>query len=345
VTANQGTDSAPTERQARILSLVVRQYVATAQPVSSGRLVARYDLGVSAATVRNELAALEEIGLLAHPHTSAGRVPTVAGYRYFVEHLMTSADLPDAELRTIRHQFHQAGGDPERWMRLSAAVMARTSGVAGLVAAPRSQPAGARRVELVYLGDGLVQLVALMADGSIRQMRWRPRQAMDQAALDALGRRVNRVLDHGAEPSQALADEVSAVEADGLAALGTLLERARMPSAPRLYHAGLTQILGEPEFSEGEQLRGVVELLEHGQGLERIWDRLPGSGVQVIIGGEPPLEQVPHVTLVLSRFGQGAAPSGVLGVVGPTRLAYERAVPTVGFVARLLNQLWAGQAI
>jgi transcriptional regulator of heat shock response len=243
-----------TDRQAYVLSLVVRDYIDLAQPVGSEVLLLRHALGVSAATVRGELARLEASGLLLHPHTSAGRVPTVAGFRYFVEHLMTSAGLSDAEQRTIRHQFHQAGADPDLWMRLSAAVMAQTSGAAGLVA----------------------------TTGEV--------------------------------------------------------------NAPRLYHDGLMHILAEPEFADVCRLREVVEILEHGQGLEPIIQRLPTHGVQVIIGGEPPLERVPHVTLILSRFGHWPRATGVLGVIGPVRLPYERAVPTVGFVAALMTEMLVGDA-
>jgi transcriptional regulator of heat shock response len=238
------------ERQARILDLVIHDFIGSAAPVASGGLLQRHDLGVSAATVRKELAILEDLGLLSQPHTSAGRVPTALGYRYFVEHLMRRARLSEAQQRTIRHQFHQAGGDLERWMRLSAAVMAHTSGAAGLVATDREH------------------------------------------------------------------------------------------HAPRLYHAGLTQILYEPEFAEDiDSLRIVIEILEHGTGLDLIGSALPHHGVEVIIGGEPPAEELPEVTLVLARFGHEAHPAGILGVVGPTRLPYERAVPTVGFVASLMTEL------
>lgn len=240
-----------TERQAQILALVVREHVATAQPVASGTLVSRYGLQLSPATVRHELAALEDAGLLTHPHTSAGRVPTALGYRYFVEHLMSRARLSAPECQAIRGQFQEAEGDPERWLRLSAAVIAQTSGVAGLAASP-----------------------------------------------------------------------------------------------PRLYHAGLMQILYQPEFADSGRLRGVVAILELGEGLDVILDELPASGACVIMGGEPPLERAPHVTMVVSRFG---APrqrhSGVVGVVGPTRLSYERAVPAVNFVAQLMTQLLAGEAV
>jgi transcriptional regulator of heat shock response len=244
-----------TERQAHLLDLVIREYLETALPVASGSLARRHRLGCSPATVRKELAILEDAGFLSQPHTSAGRIPTALGHQYFVENLMSIAGIGDGEQITIRHQFHQAGVDLERWMRLSAAVMAQTSGVAGLVASERRH------------------------------------------------------------------------------------------HSPRMYHAGLTQILFVPEFTEDiERLRDVVEILEHGTGLDTIIALLPRHGVEVIIGGVPPLASVPQVTLILARFGGQDEQGGVLGVVGPTRLPYERAVPTVGFVADLLTELLAGLA-
>jgi heat-inducible transcriptional repressor len=115
------------ERRRRILNIVIQEYVQTAQPVGSGAIAQNYDLGVSPATIRNDLAFLEEEGLLTHPHTSAGRIPTDAGYRYFVQHLLTESELPQDERRAIRTQFQQARQELDQWLRLSTSVLARTS--------------------------------------------------------------------------------------------------------------------------------------------------------------------------------------------------------------------------
>jgi heat-inducible transcriptional repressor len=335
----------PTERQTRILALVVREHVETAQPVSSSWLVQRYHLGVSPATVRGELAALEEMGLLTHPHTSAGRVPTVAGYRFFVEKVMTAAHLTPVERRAIRARFLDAAWDPERWLQLSAAVIAQTSGAAGLVATPRARSALLRRLEMIDLGDGVVQVVAVLANGEVRQVRWCPRQVFDQSALDGMSSAINDTMCGRSTSAWCNPAGASPLALEGLAAVRELMRHALEPATMRLYHAGLTQILGEPEFAAGDQLRTVVAILEHGQGLETILEYVPGSGVQVIIGGEPPLERMPHITMVLSRFGHQDSGDGVLGVVGPTRLPYERAVSAVAFVADLMTQLLGGQAV
>lgn len=330
-------------RQRRILALVVHDHVRSAQPVASSVLVRQHALPFSSATVRNELAALEQLGLLAQPHASAGRVPTVAGYRYFVAHLMASPDLPDQERRTIRHQFHQASWDLEGWSRLSAAVMARISGVAGLVATLLQRAAPPLRLELVPMSEGLVQLIVVLRDGSLRHIPWRPNQAWSVESIERSGRALNaRIAAAGGLPEAG--EDMPGLERELLEALEAMLGQGG-GGAPQLYHAGLTQILDEPEFAASGRLRGLIEILEHGEGLAPIIEGMPADGVEVIIGGEPPLAQVPHVTLVLARFGRPSTQRGVLGVVGPTRMAYDRAVPTVDFVAGLMSRFVAGEVL
>ncbi|MGD2163225.1 MAG: hypothetical protein PVG04_09030, partial [Anaerolineales bacterium] len=125
-----------TDRQESILALIVREYTESAQPVGSNRLVQRYKLDVSSATVRNEMAALTDDGYLRQPHTSAGRVPTESGYRYFVRQILGDTELPNAEKRLISHQFHQIPADVEQWVRLSASILAQQSKVASVVTTP-----------------------------------------------------------------------------------------------------------------------------------------------------------------------------------------------------------------
>lgn len=330
-----------TPRQRRLLALVVRDHVRSAQPVASGGLLKQHGLPFSAATIRHDLGLLEDLGFLSQPHTSAGRVPTVAGYRYFVEHLMERAELPLAERETIRHQFHQAGWDLERWLRLSAAVLARSCGLAALVAAEQSVDAPLRRIDLLRTDDGWVQLVGILGNGALRQLRWRPEAVVDQGQLDQLMARINARLASPAVWEEA-AFAPPGLEAEVLSALDRLRRAERRREATQLFHAGLGQMLEQPEFADGSHMRELVGLLEHGQGLEPILGHLPQGGVQVLIGGEPPLEGLPHFSLVLASFGRPPAPMGLLGVVGPTRLAYDRAVPSVGFISGLVTRLMTG---
>jgi heat-inducible transcriptional repressor len=144
------------ERQQLVLRLVVQEYIKSAVPVSSKSIITDYSVGVSSATIRNEMAMLEELGFLTQPHTSAGRVPTELGYRYFVEKLMGQADLSLEEQRMIRHQFHQSRLDLDQWLRLSAAILAHTAHNASLVTAPKSARCYLKHIELISIRDNLV---------------------------------------------------------------------------------------------------------------------------------------------------------------------------------------------
>ena len=151
-----------TERQKLILALVIRDYIETAQPVGSKHLPEAYDLDVCSATVRNEMLALTDMGYLRQPHTSAGRVPTEEGYRYFVRQLMGQTELPATTKRTITHQFYQAGHDVDRWMRLAASVLAHQSQAASLVTAPHPEQARFKHLELIGTSGRQVLMVLVL---------------------------------------------------------------------------------------------------------------------------------------------------------------------------------------
>src|SRR5258708_34178633 len=147
------------ERQKTLLLLIIRDYIESAQPIGSKRLVEHYRLDFSSATIRNEMAALTEMGYLRQPHTSAGRVPTEEGYRYFVSQMMNQAELPESTQRTISHQFHQARPDVAQWMHLAASVLANQSQGASVVTAPRADQAHFQHVELMSTQGGQVMVL------------------------------------------------------------------------------------------------------------------------------------------------------------------------------------------
>src|SRR5512135_2984785 len=179
-----------TERQERILALVVQEYVENAIPVGSETLRVR-GLGVSSATIRNELATLEELGFLRHPHTSAGRIPTEKGYRYFVESLMDEFELPAVEQRMIRHQFHQVTLDVDQWMRLTAAVLSRSAHGAALVTAPQAERCRYKHLQLITIGEQVALLVLVLQEGTVKQQMLAISHSKSQEELTQVSNRLN----------------------------------------------------------------------------------------------------------------------------------------------------------
>ena len=155
------------ERRQLVLKLVIQEYIETSTPVGSEVLVRRYGLNVSSATIRNEMSALEDLGYLTHLHTSAGRVPTDAGYRYYVENLMDRTPLSATEQRTIRHQFYQVRSELDQWIQLAGAVLARTAQNASVVTPPRAYQARFKHLELIAIHDSKVLLVLVLHDGTV----------------------------------------------------------------------------------------------------------------------------------------------------------------------------------
>ncbi len=333
-----------TERQKFILSLVIHEYIRSAAPVGSQNLVERYHLDLSSATVRNELAALTEMGLLRQPHTSAGRVPTEEGYRLFVGRLVESSDLPVTTRHTISHQFHQMRNDTEQWMRLAASVLAHQSRAASLVTAPHPQQTRLKHLELIATRGRQVLMVIVMLGGEVHQRILALPEPVTQEKLSATAERLTRQF-----ANQNLA-EITSTQA-GLDALEQeildwiILEMKQVQEvvAGEVYLDGLTNFLAEPEFSGAEDARRALRVLEERPLLQDLLTRtvLTGEvgGVQVLIGGEGTWEELRQCSIVLARYGVPGLSTGTLGVLGPMRMPYGRTISTVRFIANLLSDM------
>ncbi|RME82726.1 MAG: heat-inducible transcription repressor HrcA [Caldilineae bacterium] len=331
-----------TPRQRIILGLVVQEFINTAEPVGSRYLVEHYDLKVSPATVRNEMKRLEELGYLTHPHTSAGRVPTHRGYRYFVQHLLHESSLPPTLQHTIRHQFYQIQQELDQWVRLSASVLARTVNSAAITTMPRLANAQFKHVELISLQPRTFLMVLVLVGGAVRQQLINVEAPWTQTELSSLSEDLNRRL-AGMDWSQMRQLEP---DPDPLARQMTdlitdvLYHEDRR--SERIYRDGLTNVLQAPEFAQKGEARRFVEIFEEPSPIQPLIEetrQLPG--VQVIIGGEKPYDHLPDISLVLSRYGQPSQGTGILGVVGPIRMPYGRTISAVRFMAHLMSSLVA----
>lgn len=333
-------------RQALLLQLIVKEHVRTAGTVASRALVERYDLDFSPATVRNEMARLEDLGYLVQPHTSAGRLPTETGFRYFVEHLMEERALPLAEQRMIAHQFHQARDHIEEWLPLASSVLARAVRGAALVTAPRSARAVYKHLELIATHGRAVLLVLVLQGGAVEQQLLGLNTSMTQGALREAADHLNQVcagLD--AFQIEARLGEGSSLEHDVLRVVLSLMHNAEGGPADAIYHHGLFELLQAPEFADGEfSSQNVVRVLEERSLLQAVLAETltPAVGVgsvRVLIGGEGRWDELRMCSMILARYGVANHATGALGVVGPVRMAYSRAISAVRFVAHMLGEL------
>ena len=329
------------ERQRELLRAVIREYIATAEPVASAALVRRYGLGVSSATVRSELAALEEMGLLTHPHTSAGRIPTDLGYRYFIESLMPRPSLLPAEQVTVSHQFQQAVSNTSEWLRLAASTLARLTTEAAIVTPPATTRSALKHVEAVPISERRVLLVAVLEGGAVHQQLVELREPVTIEHLRRLSSRLTATLaGHDAAATRASAATEIAADQELVRALARMLEEQDATRTHDVYYDGIQNIMAQPEFTETDSIRDIVRLLEDRTRLATILPQTLGAGeVHVAIGSEHRLEPLRGFSLVFGRYGAGTDVAGYIGIVGPTRMDYARSIGAVRYVGSLMSDL------
>ncbi len=332
-----------TSRQEMLLGLIIREYIETAVPVSSKALVDKYKLDFSSATVRNEMVALTEQGFLRQPHTSAGREPTEAGYRYFVQRIVGDNELPVAERRTISHQFYQAPKDIDEWMRLAASVLAHHAHGASLVTAPQQLKARFKHLELISTQGRMVLLVLVLHGGEVRQQMLTLAEPANQDQLSDAARHIIALgRNQTAEGVLAQAARLPTLEQEVLRLVAEMMHKAEAFSAGEIFRDGVTNVLAEPEFAASETARQALRVLEERTYLEEFLAKTIGpnvAGVQVVIGGENSWQELKECSMVLARYGVAGYTTGAMGVLGPQRMAYGRAISTVRFVAGLMSDL------
>ncbi|MGD2068118.1 MAG: heat-inducible transcriptional repressor HrcA [Gemmatimonadota bacterium] len=339
-----------TDRERRVLEAVVRIYVATAEPAGS-RTVSRQGLGVSPATVRNTMSDLEDKGYLFHPHASAGRVPTDHAYRFFVDRIIRPEPLGAAERVALEEQLEQAGSTAaERLVRQATRALSVISTELGVAVAPRLQDAALEKIELVQVSTDKVLMVATIRGGLVRTVY-----------VDLPGE----------VPSDTLVT-LTVILNERLAGLslheirGTLTSRLRdapvgdraaeeflnifMQSGAELFdwstlahtdiHLGNTSVLAaQPEFTTGDRLKSLLELTERRDLLLAVLgSREHGGGLKITIGTENESEELSEFTLVTSEYRVGDL-QGVIGVIGPTRMPYEKVIAIVDYTSRLVSKV------
>jgi heat-inducible transcriptional repressor len=345
--------NALSEREARILEAVIRTYVETAEPTGSRTVARRHGLGVSPATIRNTMADLEEKGFLYHPHTSAGRIPTDLAYRYYVNTLMRPVRLSAADQRRVRRELGglaEGAGPLERLVRRAAQALGLITGELGVAVAPRLEDVVLEKIDLAHVSSDRVLLVFTLHNGAVRTVYVDVPMQVPAETLNAVAMVLNERLSGLSlnEIRQTLPERLRDTGADvpeGMELLNIFVQSADDLLQPA-EQTGEAVLLGrasvlanQPEFASGTQLKSLLELTEEPDLLGALLAKRPHQGASTItIGGEHRDPRLNPFTLITSEYRFGNL-SGVLGVLGPTRMPYEKVAAIVEYASLLMGEL------
>tara|TARA_B100000700_G_scaffold242164_1_gene269683 strand:+ start:9856 stop:10860 length:1005 start_codon:yes stop_codon:yes gene_type:complete len=326
------------DRKAAILSAVVEEYIQTAQPVGSARVAAVDEVGVSSATVRNELVALEEQGYLAQPHTSAGRVPTEKGYRFFVDHLDGPRSLDAADRDQVRAFFRRSHREMEQMLADTSSLLADLTGSAAVVLAPDRDHQEVRSVQVVGLTGELALLVLVMANGTVEKHTLDlvgPAADPTDATLAVAAAHLSGVL-IGQSLATTVDTPVTGDEGvDEVLATVSRVLAARQVATGRAWVGGTAQVAAA--FGEVERVRQVLDVLERQFIVVSLIRDVIDRGLSVAIGSETGVEPLADCSLVVAPYEIDGEAAGSIGVLGPTRMDYSQALATVAVVGRRLG--------
>ncbi|MBO0706743.1 MAG: heat-inducible transcription repressor HrcA [Candidatus Dormibacteraeota bacterium] len=335
------------QRKQNILKAVVNEFTLTAVPVASQALVTRHFVNLSPATVRNELSELVDLGYLDQPHTSAGRVPTDRGYRYFVDFLMDMVPVPPQIDSFIEGELSVVP-DPQVLAEKVANVIATVTQNAAVVTAPHGPQARIKHLDLISLEPKEILIVLLVEGNLIRQQAITVSRAVTQAELTRLANKVNRTLKGSdrEEVRSRIARVRDSLERELLSQLELVLELFERGAGTLVVHDGVRNLIKQPEFAQSARLNEVLEVLEETRYLAALLQELAaGSEMQIVIGSEHRTSQLRSCAVILTTYGPSRRLKGVLGVVGPTRMDYGATVGRLQTVARhaserMVEDLW-----
>lgn len=333
-----------TRRQEQILSLIVRTYTNQPEPVSSKFLVDTFNLPFSSATIRNEMAVLEELGYISAPHTSAGRVPTENGYRYFVKRLINAEEMNEltvVDQTRISEKLQSLPLATEQWLRVVASVLARTSNTAALVTPPVAETSRFKHVELIAIQGRMVLMVLVLQEGAVHQQMLALAEPVPQPRLSDVAARLNNMLaDQSASEVRVRAVHFQQLEREIIELIVDLMEKAAINHVRLVYREGLSEVISAFQNSEGAQQ--AVRVFEERAFLNMIFGEILTpiiNNVQVVIAGNGRWEELSRLSMVLSRYGIPGQITGAVGVVGPTHINYGRAISAVGYVSTVMTDM------
>lgn len=333
------------ERKAAVLNAIVQAYVRGGEPIGSKRLVEEWGLGVSSATVRAEMVALEEAGYIAQPHTSAGRVPTAAAYHLFIESMMTSRRVPARTRRMIEEHLLTVLDDPDRLMEATSHLLSDLTRQVGIVVTPEMGDTVLKAIEFVPLSGRKVLCVVVSTSGFVDNKVVETETTVPRETLVQISNLINDSF--AGMTLRAIRDKLVTMMAEERAQVDRLLaltiELARhgldLGEGPKVLVEGASSLLAHPELSDIQRVRLLFDTFANQARLVNMLAQcIEGEGVRVMIGEDSDLTSPLDFSLVATRYGAGEEVLGTLGIFGPSRMEYERVIPLVNYLGETLSR-------
>jgi len=335
------------QRDREILKAVIHNFIQTGEPVGSRTISKFHPEGLSAATVRNTMADLEEAGYLMQPHASAGRVPTDRGYRYYVDSLLSGAELPRSDRQRVAEVLRHPGNLSESMEEISL-LLSRLTHQVGFVVSPDHNRAVLRHIEFVSLGRQRILAILVDRSGVIHNSLGETSEDLTQEELDRIGRYLvsefqgKTLTEIRAALLEMMREEKAAFDTllSRAIALGTQFLQAQEEADKQVYVQGASNILKQSDFSDLDQMRRLFDTFEAKGKLVKILDEVMGKeGPRVIIASEHPALNLPRISLIVSPYKVADRAAGALGILGPTRMEYARAIALVDYISKLLSRI------
>ncbi len=319
------------QRQRLILQSIVDDYIRTAEPVGSRSISKRKNVGFSAATIRNEMADLEELGYLEQPHTSAGRIPSHLGYRFYVDHLIPTIRPPRNEIKALRNLFALKIDELEQMIAETAKILAQITNYTTIILGPQIFGTKLQHLQVVPLSERVAVSVIVTDTGHVEKRRIKVPEGISLPAIEKLVNLLNAKL--VGVPLYKLKDTVYEKLREELmrhvdqCELILDLADELLQADPNLqvHFSGTTNMLDQPEFRDLEKMKGILNLFEEGKTVLRLFP-LMEEGVQVRIGHENNLEEVSQCSIISATYTLKGRPLGIIGVLGPTRMNYKKVI-------------------
>ncbi|AGT32845.1 HrcA family transcriptional regulator [Geobacillus genomosp. 3] len=332
-----------TDRQLLILQVIIDDFIRSGQPVGSRTLSKKHQIAFSSATIRNEMADLEELGYIEKTHISSGRVPSEKGYRYYVDHLLPPQRLTRADIQKIRSVFAERIYELEKLVQKSAQILSDLTNYTSIALGPAFKENKLKRMQIIPLNEQTAVAIVVTDTGHVENRVVTIPAAVNASDLEKmvniLNERLNGVplIDLKEKIDREVADVLSRHIRNYDSMLNTLIDTIGAPEEEKMFFAGKANMLNQPEFSDIQKVRPLLNIIEQEKDIYRLLRKQSRKGVQVSIGRENELSGMENCSLITATYSVGDAPLGTIAILGPTRMEYSRVITVLNRVASDLS--------